>query len=56
MFFLNRLKSEYSRDADGRMPNEKFAAECNRLVSGFAAYGRQNCTHWHTAVVRAGSN
>ena len=37
MFFLNRLKSEYSRDTDGRMPNEKFATECNRLVSGFAA-------------------
>jgi len=37
MFFLNRLKSEYSRDADGRMANEKFAAECNRLLSGFAA-------------------
>ncbi len=37
MFFLNRLKPDYSRDADGRMPNEKFAAECHRLVSGFAA-------------------
>jgi hypothetical protein len=37
MFFLNRLQSEYSRDTDGRMPNEKFAAECNRLASGFAA-------------------
>ena len=37
MFFLNRLNSEYSRDADGRTPNEKFATECNRLVSGFAA-------------------
>ena len=37
MFFLNRLKPEYSCDADGRMPNEKFATECNRLVSGFAA-------------------
>src|SRR5271157_3349674 len=28
MFFLDRLKREYSRDADGRMPNEKFVAEC----------------------------
>lgn len=35
MFFLNRLKPEYSRDADGRMPNEKFVAECSRLLSGF---------------------
>jgi adenylate cyclase len=31
MFFLNQLKSEYSRDTDGRVPNEKFVAECNRL-------------------------
>jgi adenylate cyclase len=36
MFFLNRLKPEYSRDADGGMPNEKFVAECHRLVSGFS--------------------
>jgi adenylate cyclase len=35
MFFLNRLKPEYSRDADGRMPSEKFVTECNRLLSGF---------------------
>jgi adenylate cyclase len=34
MFFLNRLKAEYSRDTDGRMPSEKFVAECNRLLSG----------------------
>ena len=36
MFFLNRLKPEFSRDPDGRMPNEKFAAECNRLLTGFS--------------------
>jgi adenylate cyclase len=36
MFFLNRLKPEFSRDADGRMPNEKFVAECNRLLTGFS--------------------
>jgi len=36
MFFLNRLKPEFSRDPEGRMPNEKFTAECNRLVTGFA--------------------
>jgi class 3 adenylate cyclase len=36
MFFLNRLKPEFSRDPDGRMPNEKFVAECNRLLTGFS--------------------
>jgi adenylate cyclase len=36
MFFLNRLRPEFSRDPDGRAPNEKFAAECNRSVSGSA--------------------
>jgi len=36
MFFLDRLKSEYSRNADGRTPNDKFIAECNRLLSGFS--------------------
>jgi class 3 adenylate cyclase len=35
MFFLDRLRPEYSRDADGRIPNEKLAAECGRLLSGF---------------------
>jgi adenylate cyclase len=36
MFFLNRLKPEYSRDADGRTPNEKFVAEDNRMLSDFS--------------------
>lgn len=36
MFFLDRLKPEYSRDVDGRMPGEKFVAECNRLLGGFS--------------------
>jgi adenylate cyclase len=36
MFFLNRLNPEYSRDADGRTANEKFVAECNRMLSGFS--------------------
>lgn len=36
MFFLNRLKPEFSRDREGRVPNEKFAAECNRLLTGFS--------------------
>jgi adenylate cyclase len=31
MFFLNGLKPEYSRTPDGRLPNEKFVAEYNRL-------------------------
>ena len=36
MFFLNRLKPEFSRDADGRIPNENFIAECNQLQTGFS--------------------
>jgi len=36
MFFLNRLKPEFSRDPEGRMPNENFTTECNRLVTGFS--------------------
>jgi len=31
MFYLNRLKPEFSRDKVGREPNERFAAECARL-------------------------
>ena len=36
MFFLNRIKPEFSRDSEGRTPNPGFAAECNRLLTGFA--------------------
>jgi len=32
MFFLNRLKPEFSRDPAGRRPNESFAAEYERLT------------------------
>ena len=32
MFFLNRLKPEFSRNPDGGLPNEDFAAEYNRLA------------------------
>jgi len=32
MFFLNRLRQEFSRDQAGRLPNESFAAECDRLT------------------------
>ena len=37
MYFLNRLKPELSRDAAGLEPNEKFAQECARLITGFSA-------------------
>ncbi|MDN3722001.1 adenylate/guanylate cyclase domain-containing protein [Roseibium salinum] len=38
MFFLNRIRPELSRDAEGRLPNEKkFATECARLLTGFSA-------------------
>ena len=36
MFFLSRLKAEFSRDPDGCNPNEKFVSQCQRLVSGFS--------------------
>jgi adenylate cyclase len=32
MFFLNRLRQEFSRDQAGRLPNESFVAECDRLT------------------------
>jgi adenylate cyclase len=34
MFFLNRLKPEFSRDPAGHRPNESFAAEYDRLTGG----------------------
>ncbi len=37
MFFLNRLRVEFSRDAEGRQPNERFIAELNRLLTGFSS-------------------
>jgi hypothetical protein len=30
------VRPDYSRDTDGRMPNEKFVAERNRLPGGFS--------------------
>jgi len=36
MFFLNRLQPEFSRDPEGRMPNQNFTAEYNRLLTGFS--------------------
>ena len=40
MYFLDRLKPELSADAGGRMPNDRFAAERERLATGFAGWGR----------------
>jgi adenylate cyclase len=37
MFFLNRLKAEFSGDSDGRTPNENFAARYRRPASMHAA-------------------
>ncbi len=37
MLFLNRLKPELSRDPEGRVPNQNFAAECNRPLAGFSS-------------------
>jgi class 3 adenylate cyclase len=37
MAFLNRIRPDLSRDAEGTFPNERFAAECNRMESGFSA-------------------
>ncbi|MGY3081850.1 adenylate cyclase [Bradyrhizobium sp. LM6.10] len=31
MFFLNGLKTEYSRDGDGHLPNDQFLAEYHRI-------------------------
>jgi adenylate cyclase len=36
MFFLNRLRPEFSRDPHGRTPNQIFATECNRILTGFS--------------------
>jgi adenylate cyclase len=38
MFFLDRLRPDLSRDAEGRTPNDKFVAECNQLLTGFSVY------------------
>jgi class 3 adenylate cyclase len=36
MHFLDRLKPELSADAEGRVPNDRFAAARERLATGFA--------------------
>ena len=36
MFSLNRLKPNLSRDSEGRVPNDEFASERNRLLTGFS--------------------
>lgn len=37
MHFLNRIKPEFSRDADGLRPNDAFHRECERLFPGYRA-------------------
>jgi class 3 adenylate cyclase len=41
MYFLDRLKPELSADSEGRIPNDRFAAERDRLSTGFAGWGRK---------------
>jgi adenylate cyclase len=36
MLFLNRLRPDLSGDVEGHKPNEKFAAACTRLLTGFS--------------------
>jgi adenylate cyclase len=36
MHYVNRLKPEFARDPEGRMPSERFAAERRRLLTGYA--------------------
>jgi class 3 adenylate cyclase len=40
MYFLDRLKPDLTKDPDGRQPNERFAAERERLATGFAGWSR----------------
>jgi adenylate cyclase len=37
MYFLTRIKAEFSRDAEGLRPNEAFHRECERLFPGYRA-------------------
>jgi adenylate cyclase len=41
MYFLDRLKPELSADSEGRIPNDRFATERDRLSTGFAGWGRK---------------
>jgi class 3 adenylate cyclase len=36
MAFVKRINADLSRDAEGNLPNERFAAECSRMESGFS--------------------
>ncbi len=40
MYFLDRLRPDLSRDAEGRHPNDAFAEARERLVTGFYAWGQ----------------
>jgi class 3 adenylate cyclase len=41
MYFLDRIKPGLSADTEGRIPNDRFAAERERLATGFAGWGRK---------------
>jgi class 3 adenylate cyclase len=36
MFYLNRLSPQFSKDGEGRVPNDRFVAERSRLTTGYA--------------------
>ncbi len=40
MYFLDRLKPEFSRDSSGRQANDAFAAARERMATGFSGWGR----------------
>ena len=40
MYFLDRLKPEFSRDPGGRHPNDAFNAERERMATGYSGWGR----------------
>jgi adenylate cyclase len=44
MYFLNRLRQEFSRDAMRRLPNENLFAEYDRL--GGTRIGRYEGSEW----------
>ena len=39
MYFLDRFKTDFSKDEEGHRPNEQFAQEYQRLSTGFASPG-----------------
>ena len=52
MFFLKRLKSEFSRNSEGLIPNENFDIECDRYLSGYRLDTvAQSPSHGHPDVL-----